>query len=38
VVALAERSDNVGRHLAGRTVAKVIWVPDRLLNLVTRPA
>ena len=38
VVALAQRSDNVGRHLSGRTVAKVIWVPDRLLNLVTQPA
>ncbi|HSK96290.1 MAG TPA: leucine--tRNA ligase, partial [Euzebyales bacterium] len=37
-VAAAERSANVARHLEGRTVAKVIWVPGRLLNLVTRPA
>src|SRR5690606_33713619 len=26
VVAAAEQSDNVGRHLSGRAVAKVIWV------------
>jgi leucyl-tRNA synthetase len=38
VVEQARGSDNVGRHLAGREVVKVIWVPDRLLNLVTRPA
>jgi leucyl-tRNA synthetase len=38
VVAVAKQSDNVGRHLSGRVVTKVIWVPDRLLNLVTRPA
>jgi leucyl-tRNA synthetase len=37
-VAAAEQAANVARHLAGRTVAKVIWVPGRLLNLVTRPA
>jgi leucyl-tRNA synthetase len=37
VVAAARRSANVDRHLAGRVVAKAIWVPDRLLNLVTRP-
>lgn len=29
---------NVARHLDGRSVAKVVWVPDRLLNFVTRPA
>jgi leucyl-tRNA synthetase len=29
---------NVARHLQGRTVVKVIWVPDRLLNFVTKPA
>ena len=27
---------NVTRHLEGREVVKVIWVPDRLLNFVTR--
>jgi leucyl-tRNA synthetase len=37
-VAAAEAAGNVSRHLAGRVIAKVIWVPDRLLNLVTRPA
>ena len=37
-VATAEAAGNVSRHLAGRVIAKVIWVPDRLLNLVTRPA
>ncbi|CAN5917653.1 leucine--tRNA ligase [soil metagenome] len=37
-VALAQASDNVARHMEGRQVVKVIWVPDRLLNLVTRPA
>jgi leucyl-tRNA synthetase len=29
---------NVARHLEGRAVVKVVWVPDRLLNFVTRPA
>jgi len=29
---------NVARHLEGRELVKVIWVPDRLLNFVTRPA
>ena len=29
---------NVARHLEGREVVKVVWVPDRLLNFVTRPA
>jgi leucyl-tRNA synthetase len=29
---------NVAKHLEGREVVKVVWVPDRLLNLVTRPA
>ena len=38
VVELARASDNVRRHLSERTIVKVIWVPDRLLNLVTRPA
>jgi leucyl-tRNA synthetase len=38
VVEVARASDNVRRHLSERVIAKVIWVPDRLLNLVTRPA
>jgi leucyl-tRNA synthetase len=38
VVAVARQAANVARHLSGRTLVKVIWVPDRLLNLVTRPA
>jgi leucyl-tRNA synthetase len=37
VVAVARRADNVARHLSGRELVKVVWVPDRLLNLVTRP-
>ncbi|HSK89757.1 MAG TPA: leucine--tRNA ligase [Euzebyales bacterium] len=37
-VATAQRSANVARHLADREVVKVVWVPDRLVNLVTRPA
>jgi leucyl-tRNA synthetase len=28
--------DNVARHLDGRETVKVVWVPDRLLNFVTR--
>ena len=36
--AAARALDNVGRHLDGRQVVKVIWVPDRLLNFVTRPS
>jgi leucyl-tRNA synthetase len=38
VVGVARRSENVQRHLTDRAIVKVIWVPDRLLNLVTRPA
>jgi leucyl-tRNA synthetase len=38
VVERARASDNVRRHLSERAIAKVIWVPDRLLNIVTRPA
>jgi leucyl-tRNA synthetase len=30
----AMASDNVQRHLEGKTVRKVIHVPDRLLNIV----
>jgi len=33
---LALESDNVRRHLAGRPVRDAVYVPDRLLNLVTR--
>jgi leucyl-tRNA synthetase len=33
---LAMESDNVRRHLAGRPVRDAVYVPDRLLNLVTR--
>jgi leucyl-tRNA synthetase len=35
--AAARELGNVERHLAGREVVKVVWVPDRLLNFVTRP-
>lgn len=34
--ARALESDRVQRSLAGRPVARVIHVPDRLINLVTR--
>ena len=30
--------DNVAKHLDGHEVVKVVWVPDRLLNFVVRPA
>ncbi|MBA2528724.1 MAG: leucine--tRNA ligase [Euzebyales bacterium] len=33
----ARELDNVARHLQGRDVVKVVWVPDRLLNFATRP-
>jgi leucyl-tRNA synthetase len=36
--AAARALDNIARHLDGRRVVRVVWVPDRLLNLVTRPA
>jgi leucyl-tRNA synthetase len=32
---LALRSGNVGRHLDGRRPRQVVYVPDRLINLVT---
>jgi leucyl-tRNA synthetase len=32
----ARALDNVARHLEAREVVKVVWVPDRLLNFVTR--
>jgi leucyl-tRNA synthetase len=35
VVAAARAVDNVARHLEGRQVEKTVWVPGRLLNLVT---
>jgi leucyl-tRNA synthetase len=34
--AAARALGNVRRHLDGRQVVKVVWVPDRLLNFVTR--
>jgi leucyl-tRNA synthetase len=36
VVAAAREVDNVARHLEGREMAKTIWVPGKLVNLVTR--
>ncbi len=36
--AAARDLDNVARHLHDMQVVKVIWVPDRLLNFVVRPA
>jgi len=36
VVALAKSSPKVGRHLDGKAIARTIFVPDRLLNFVTR--
>jgi leucyl-tRNA synthetase len=37
VTSAARALDGVARHLEGRQVVKVVWVPDRLLNFVTRP-
>jgi len=34
--AAARGLDNVARHLEGREVVKVVFVPDRLVNFVTR--
>jgi leucyl-tRNA synthetase len=34
--AAARTLENVARHLDGREVVKVVWVPDRLVNYVTR--
>ena len=34
VVAAAQAVENVARHLDGKTVRKIIHVPDKLLNLV----
>ena len=36
VVALAQQSERIQRHLDGKAVVKTIYVPDRLLNFVTR--
>ena len=36
--AAARALPNVARHLEGRELTKVVWVPDRLLNFVTKPA
>jgi leucyl-tRNA synthetase len=35
-VQLALASDNVRRHLGGRPPRQAVYVPDRLVNLVTR--
>jgi leucyl-tRNA synthetase len=32
----ARELDNVARHLDGKDIVKVVWVPDRLLNFVVR--
>jgi len=37
-LAAAHEVTNVARHLEGRDVVKTIWVPGRMLNLVTKPA
>jgi len=37
VAAAARALPGVARHLEGREVVKLVWVPDRLLNFVTRP-
>lgn len=34
VLAIAKTIDNVQGHLDGKTVRKVIWVPNKLLNIV----
>lgn len=34
VLALAQSMDNVQSHIEGKTVRKVIWVPNKLLNIV----
>jgi leucyl-tRNA synthetase len=36
IMAAAEADRNVARHLEGKTVVKVIYIPDRLLNIVVR--
>ena len=36
VEAAARLDENVARHLEGKTVVKVIYVPDKLLNIVVR--
>ena len=36
VLALAQSNENVAGHLSGRELAKVIYVPGRILNLVVK--
>jgi leucyl-tRNA synthetase len=36
VTQLAQAAPNVARHLAGRAMRQVVYVPGRLLNIVTR--
>jgi leucyl-tRNA synthetase len=36
VVAQAKKDPGVSAHLSGKTIAKVIFVPDKLLNFVVR--
>jgi leucyl-tRNA synthetase len=36
VAAAAREDENVARHLEGKIVVKVIYVPDKLLNIVVR--
>ncbi|MFN2556221.1 MAG: leucine--tRNA ligase [Nitriliruptorales bacterium] len=37
LAAAARSLDNVGRHLQGREILKVVAVPDRIVNFVTKP-
>jgi leucyl-tRNA synthetase len=34
VVTAAKADENVARHLEGKTVRKVIYVPNRMVNLI----
>jgi leucyl-tRNA synthetase len=36
VLALAKTDERIRRHIEGKTVARVVFVPDRLMNLVVR--
>jgi leucyl-tRNA synthetase len=36
VVEAARELDNVAKHLEGKEITKVIYVPDKLLNLVVK--
>ena len=33
-LALAEEQENVRKHLAGKTIRKAIYVPEKLVSLV----